>query len=375
MAYSPADMAGRVLVEQRLSGLGLDVRRDAAANVIGTLAGTRPSLRPIAIGSHTDTVPEGGPLDGALGVAAAIACARAIRSSGLEMRHSLEVIDFAAEEATMGGGVLGSRAMAGQLELSELEGPAWDGRPISQHLETAGVEPERFATAARPKDSLAAYLELHIEQGGVLEQEGAQIGVVEGIVGIRRYELTFLGQANHAGTTPMRGRRDALVMAAPFVSGVRELALAEGIVGTVGTLAVHPGASNVIPGRVELTCEIRSLDDGVLTRAEWRLVELASAQGGTMEPLSATAPVRSARRLVDALTSACGRLGLSYRVMPSGAGHDAMCMAAITDMVMLFVPSRGGVSHSPDEYTSREDIGRGARVLLETLRDLDTRLT
>jgi N-carbamoyl-L-amino-acid hydrolase len=265
--------------------------------------------------------------------------------------------------------------MAGQLDLSELEGPAWDGRPISQHLEAAGVEPERFATAARPKDSLAAYLELHIEQGGVLEQEGLQIGVVEGIVGIRRYELTFLGQANHAGTTPMRGRRDALVMAAPFVSGVRELALAEGIVGTVGTLAVHPGASNVIPGRVELTCETRSLDDGVLTRAEWRLFELASAQGGRMGPLSATAPVRSARRLVDALTSACGRLGLSYRVMPSGAGHDAMCMAAITDMAMLFVPSRGGVSHSPDEYTSPEDIVRGARVLLETLRDLDTRLT
>jgi N-carbamoyl-L-amino-acid hydrolase len=198
--------------------------------------------------------------------------------------------------------------------------------------------------------------------------------VVEGIVGIRRYAVTFAGQANHAGTTPMKGRRDALVMAAPFVIDLREVALAEGIVGTAGTLAVHPGASNVIPGRVDLTCEIRSLDTSRLERAEARLARLAATGGGTLEPIAATQPVRSSARLVEALAGACRRLGLTYRHMASGAGHDAMSMAAITEAAMLFVPSRGGISHSPDEYTSPSDSINGTEVLLDAVLTLDGEL-
>jgi N-carbamoyl-L-amino-acid hydrolase len=221
---------------------------------------------------------------------------------------------------------------------------------------------------------LAAYLELHIEQGGNLEAAQVPIGVVEGIVGIRRYSLTFQGYANHAGTTPMANRRDALVMAAPFVLVVPKVAIAHNIVGTVGVLRVEPGAPNVIPGRVELNMEIRGLDEAVLDTAEAELAQLAKESGAKCQRLAHKPSVSSDPRLTEALVAACDELGLSYQRMPSGAGHDAMCMAAIAPQAMLFVPSRGGVSHSPDEFTEPEDCVAGAQVLLAALLMLDTML-
>jgi beta-ureidopropionase / N-carbamoyl-L-amino-acid hydrolase len=371
VAYSEADLEGRRLVEGWLREAGCAVERDAAGNTLALYPGSDPSLAPLAAGSHTDTVPEGGRFDGALGVVAAVACVRALGEAGERLRHPLAILNFACEEATLSGGTLGSRALAGDWDPAILAQPAWDGRPVEEHLRAAGLDPAGIANARREPGAFAAYLELHVEQGGRLEAEGIPVAAVEGIVGIRRYAAVFEGVANHAGTTPMDLRSDALVAAAPFVGDVRETALRHGIVGTVGTLAVQPGASNVIPGRVELTCEIRSLEEAALDAAEGELAERARARGGRLGRLSAKAPVRSSSRLVAAVEAAAARLGLSCRRLPSGAGHDAMCVAALSEVAMVFVPSRGGVSHSPLELTEPEDCVNGARVLLEAIRSLD----
>ncbi len=370
LAYSPADREARVWVEAQMHELGLEVTVDEAGNSIGLYPGQVPHLSPIALGSHTDTVPHGGRYDGALGVLGALACVRALREREVHLRHPVEVINFAAEEATMGG-TFGSRAMAGLLNPRAVERMARDGRPVADHLRQAGLDPAAVVRARRPKGSLAAYLELHVEQGGVLDAADVPVGVVEGIVGIRRYTVIFQGYANHAGTTPMQARRDALVMAAPFILIVRDIAVALGIVGTTGTLRLEPGAPNVIPSRVDLEMEIRGQSEAVLDGAEDELAHEAQKAGAEFMVVSRKPPVRSDSRLLDALVMACDELKLPYQRMPSGAGHDAMCIASIAPQAMLFVPSRGGVSHSPDEYTAPESCVVGARVLLAALLKLD----
>ncbi|HUS69948.1 MAG TPA: Zn-dependent hydrolase [Anaerolineae bacterium] len=373
VAYSPADLEARRWVETQMRDLGLQVTIDQAGNSICPYHGQAPELPPIAVGSHTDTVLQGGRYDGSLGVAAAMACVRALAEAGLRLRHPVEVINFAAEEATMGG-TIGSRAMAGLLDPAILDRPAWDGIPVAQHLEAAGLDPPTVIEAKRGRCSLACFLELHIEQGGTLERSGVPLGVVEGIVGIRRYGAVFQGLANHAGTTPMAERHDALVLAAQFVLAVRDVALAHNIVGTVGTLHLQPGFPSVIPGRVELSVETRGLDEASLEQAEKELSRSAVQMGGTLSVLSAKPPARSDPLLVDILSSTCEELGVPYRRLPSGAGHDAMCMAHIAPQAMLFVPSRGGMSHSPEEFTKPEHCVIGARVLLEALLKIDSQL-
>ncbi len=371
VAYSPADQEARAWVEARMQEIGLEVRTDPAGNSIGLYPGQSPDLPPLALGSHTDTVPEGGRYDGALGVLAALTCVRALRAADVRLRHPVEVINFAAEEATMSSGTLGSQAMTGALEPAVVERPAWDGRPVADHLRAAGLDPVTITQAGRPRGSLAAFLELHVEQGGTLEAAGLPVGVVEGIVGIWRYRVTFLGYANHAGTTPMAGRRDALVMAAPFILAVRDIAINRGIVGTIGSLHLQPGAPNVIPGQVELSVEIRGLHETELEQVEAELAGQAQKAGARFDLVSRKPPVKSDPRLLAALVAACDELELPYRPMPSGAGHDAMSIAHIAPQAMLFVPSQGGVSHSPDEYTNPESCVAGARVLLAALLKLD----
>lgn len=375
IAYSPADQEARTWLEVQMRSVGMTVRTDAAGNSIGLYPGTVPNLPPIALGSHTDTVPNGGRFDGALGVLAALACVRALYEADIRLRHPVEVINFTAEEATMSGATLGSRAMAGLLDVPVvLEQAAWDGLPVADHLRAAGLDPATIAQAGRREGSLAAFLELHVEQGGILESSRISIGVVEGIVGIRRYTVTFRGYANHAGTTPMARRRDALVMAAPFILAVRDVATAREIVATVGTVRVQPGAPNVIPGQVELGFEMRGLRKAVLDEAEADLARLAEQTGGEFLRVSSKPPADSDPHLIETLATACEELGLSYRRMPSGAGHDAMCMAAIASQAMVFVPSRGGISHTPDEFTEPEHCVAGGRVLLAALLKLDTSL-
>ncbi len=382
VAFSEADGDGRAWVTEAMRSL-MEVRVDQAGNTIGLYPGRESGLKPIALGSHTDTVPDGGKYDGALGVLASLACVRALASANVRLRHPVEVINFASEEAAVAGGTFGSRAMAGMFDPSILRQTAPDGRLIADIVRSAGIDPEHIVEAARQPGELAAYLELHPEQGGRLEEAGIPIGVVDGIVAIRRYVATFHGYANHAGTTPMEQRRDALVAAAPFILAVRATAILNHIVGTIGTVRVEPGASNVIPGKVELSVEIRGMDTRVLDDAENDLRKLAQSSGAEFERISSksgasvsgtNAAVESDPWLVQEIEAACRDIGLPYLRMSSGAGHDAMCMESITREAMIFVPSRGGVSHSPDEYTSPEHCVAGARVLLATLLRIDERL-
>jgi N-carbamoyl-L-amino-acid hydrolase len=374
VAFSPADMEGRSWVATQMEDLGMEVDLDPAGNTIGVYHGSEEGLSPVALGSHTDSVPDGGKYDGALGVVSGLACVRALRDAGVRLRHPVEVINFSAEEATIGGGTFGSRAMADLLDPTVLDQVAPDGRLVSEHLAEAGLNPGFVTGAVRPEGALAAYMELHAEQGGVLDSAGVSVGTVEGIVGIRRYETTFEGFANHAGTTPMEGRRDALVLAAPFIVGVRDVAVASGIVGTVGSLRLWPGSPNVIPGKAVLSVELRGLREEDLDGAERELRGLAGQSGAGFERTSCKPPVASNPVVLAALESACKDLGLEYRRMVSGAGHDAMCMASITRQAMLFVPSKDGVSHSPEEYTDPESCVAGARVLLAALLRLDENL-
>ncbi len=369
IAYSPTDLLGRAWVAQQMRSLQLHVIGDAAGNTLGQYAGTQP-LGAIMIGSHTDTVAHGGRFDGALGVLAGLACIRALRDAGIHLRHPIEVVNFAAEEATVLG-TFGSSAMAGQLHADDLNKPAYDGQSIAAHLLAAGFDPAQTILARR-SDPIAAYLELHIEQGDVLEADGTPIGLVEGIVGIRRYRAIYTGQANHAGTTQMARRHDALIAAAPFILAVREIALMYGLVGTTGTLTVQPNVPNVIPGRVELSCEIRGMDDRILDQAEADLYQHAQATGGVLDLIARKPPVASDPMLLDVLASCCEQLQVRYRRMPSGAGHDAMCMAALAPQAMIFVPSRAGISHAPDEYTEPQECVQGAQLLLDAIIALDT---
>lgn len=371
MAYSAADMMGRRWVLAQMQALGMDATIDAAGNVVGVLPG-REELPALALGSHTDSVPGGGKFDGALGVLGALACVRTLRDQGATLRHPLLVIDFAAEEATTAASPLGSLAFIGKLTRAALDGPAWDGRTTPELLADTGFDVDAML-AMHPPLPVAAFLELHIEQGDRLDAIGVPIGVVEGIVGIRRYYVTFTGQANHAGTTDMARRRDALVMAAPFITTVRDVAVTHAIVGTVGRIDVQPGAPNVIPGRVVLDVEIRGMDAAVLDAAESALEADAVARGGHFVRGHAKAPVPADPGLMAAIARACVALDLDHATLPSGAGHDAMNLAEICPYAMIFVPSQDGVSHAPEEFTSAAACIAGVRVLLATLLELDVK--
>jgi N-carbamoyl-L-amino-acid hydrolase len=369
MAYSEADLAARRWVLAQMQALGMGATLDAAGNVVGYLPGSeaRPAL---ALGSHTDSVPGGGMFDGALGVLAALACVRTLRNEGVKLRHPLLLLDFAAEEATTAASPLGSLSFTGHLTAGALDGPAWHGGSTNELLAACGFDSAALI-ANHPPLPLAAFLELHIEQGDQLLAPRTPIGVVEGIVGIRRYYVTFEGQANHAGTTRMARRRDALVAAAPFITTVRDVAVAHGIVGTIGRIDVQPGAPNVIPGRVVLDVEIRDMANSTLDRAEAALHDAAAVSGAQMVHGHRKEPTPADPRLMAAIQRACARLDLPQRTLPSGAGHDAMNLAAICPYAMIFVPSEGGVSHAPDEFTPAAECIAGGRVLLATLLDLD----
>jgi N-carbamoyl-L-amino-acid hydrolase len=370
-AFSSADFEARDWVEAKMRNLGMSVRRDEAANSIAALPGSERQLPVVATGSHTDTVPHGGRYDGALGIVAALACVRAIRRAGIVLRHSLELINFAAEEAAVSPGTFGSRAMAGLIAPEHLRHTAWDGKPLADHLRDAGIDPDSLRQAARPATSLGAYVELHIEQGTVLEERRAEIGIVEGIVGIRRYTVTVQGVAAHAGTAPMDKRQDALVDAASFVLDVRRIALEQVVTATVGSLIVSPGASNVVPGRVELSIDLRSLDERHLDSAEAELNAQIARRHGRLERVSAKPPVQASPLIMECVREVCSTLGFSATTLPSGAGHDAGPMASLAHQGMIFVPSEGGISHSPHERTSALACQQGAEVLLRTLLLLD----
>jgi N-carbamoyl-L-amino-acid hydrolase len=378
-AWSPAHEEARAWLVERLRAAGLSPRVDAAGNVLGRLDAGPPDAPVVLTGSHVDTVPRGGPLDGALGVLAALECLRAIAASGLPLARPLELAAFTDEEGRFYG-FFGSRAMTGALDpalAARLADPA--GLSLREAMGRAGFDLDRAGEARRDPWSIAAYVELHIEQGPWLEAEGVPIGVVEGIVGIQRRRLTFVGQPDHAGTTPMDRRRDAFFTAAEYATKRQEAVVKGGggrSVTTIGVVDVRPGVPNIVPSRAALLQEIRDPEPAVLARLARRTLGLArrvATRRGLaveIEELLRADPIRMSPRVQAAIEAAASGLGLAVRRMPSGAGHDAQILATVTDAGMLFVPSQGGRSHRPDEWSDWEAIERGANVLLGTLTRL-----
>jgi N-carbamoyl-L-amino-acid hydrolase len=365
--FSEAHLAARRWFLERAREAGLETAVDAAGNHSAILRADDADAPTLLLGSHLDSVPDGGRYDGALGVVAALEALRAVRDARLRLPVTLEAIDFTDEEGTLVG-LLGSEAVAGILAPETLAAPRGGRDALVAGLARAGLEEAHLGSARRPPGSLAGYVELHIEQGPVLEEAGIPIGVVTGIVGARSARVVFTGAAAHAGTTPMERRRDAGVAAAAFVVGARDLVLRShpDAVVNVGSIAFEPGAFNVVPGRAELALEFRSLRRDELDAVERELHALAAAQGleVAVEHVAAWEPTPLAPEVQEAISDSARELGLATVDLPSGAGHDAQALAAATRSGMLFVPSRGGVSHSPLEHTSWEDCVDGANVLL-----------
>ena len=383
LAFSPADVSGRQYTLDLMRRAGLETRIDAAGNIIGRKPGSDTNLPAIALGSHTDTVPSGGKYDGALGVMAAIEVVQTLADRGDTLRHPVEALVFTNEEGTrFHRWLIGSRAMAGLLEPDDLTALDDEGVSLGVRMTDIGGNLDRIEEARRSPGELAAYLELHIEQGPSLHQSGTPIGVVTGITGRAVFTVDIRGKANHAGTTPMSARHDALVSAARLTLVVNRIAseLAICRVATTGTLQVHPNAVNVVPGQVSLGVEFRDVDMNALSGAEVMLrrtaAEIAREDGVEVEihPLESTPSVPISGRMQQLVAQAAEQGGFGYQRLPSGAGHDAQAMAAITNSAMIFVPSVDGISHSPEEFSSPEDCANGAQTLLNLLLLADNRL-
>jgi beta-ureidopropionase / N-carbamoyl-L-amino-acid hydrolase len=375
VAYSEADRHGREYVIGLMRAARLDVAVDAAGNIIGRRGGRDARLRPLLFGSHIDSVPDGGNYDGDVGSLGAIEVAQTLSENGVVTRHPLEVVVFQNEE----GGLIGSRALSGELAAPELDLVSRSGKTIREGIRFIGGDPDRIASVRRPRGSIAAYLELHIEQGAYLDTEKIDIGVVEGIVGINWWDVTIDGFANHAGTTPMDRRRDALLAAARFIDAVnRVVTSAPGRhVGTVGRIQAFPGAPNVIPGKVVLSLELRDLDAAKIAllydriRGEARRIAESSGTTFDFKPINENIPAPTDPRVRELIVSSARELGLTTKLMPSGAGHDAQDMARLGPVGMIFVPSVGGISHSPREFSRPQDITNGANVLIGTVMRVD----
>jgi hydantoinase/carbamoylase family amidase len=371
-ALSDADLRGREWLVGKFRGAGLDVRTDAACNVIGRWRTGSGGPRVAAVGSHLDTVPQGGRFDGMLGVLAGLECVRTLQEHGIALPWDLEVIDFTDEEGAHNAGTVGSRAMLGDLAEGELGQSIRQGRSsFAEDLRKAGKDPTRIGEARRDPAEFAWYLELHIEQGARLETQKIQIGAVTAIVGIYRYLVTVEGEAAHAGTTPMGIRKDALVKAAPLFSLLPDWVTARDseMVGTIGQMELFPGATNVVPGRCRFTVEVRSQRTEDMVHLRDLLKAYAAARDGWhVKTILEKKGTPCAEPLIRAIEEAAGAEGLSCVRMPSGAGHDAQSLAAAgVPTGMIFVPCRRGVSHSPEEWIEPAQAAHGCQVLLRTM--------
>ncbi len=379
VAFSQADKESRPYIISLMKEAGLEVRVDPAANIIGRRQGENPELPSILFGSHSDTVPQGGKYDGALGVLGAIECVQVIKENNIKTLHPLEVVVFTDEE----GGLAGSRAMTGTLTPEALDIISHSGKTVREGIQYLGGDVNELEKAFRKKKDIKAFLELHIEQGSRLERKNIDIGVVEGIVGIYWWDVVIKGFSNHAGTTPMNMRKDALLSAAHFIIAVNEVVMSVpgSQVGTVGKIKAQPGAPNVIAGQVDLSLELRDLSkekvDSLFERIKERasLIEQKTETEIRFKALDANAePAPTHPKVRELIAESAEDLGLSCIFMPSGAGHDAQNMAKITPTGMIFVPSVGGISHSPEEYTTLQDCANGVNVLLHSVLKIDKKL-
>jgi len=375
VAFSQADVDAREYIKGLMIQAGLNWFIDPAGNLIGHRAGSE-KLPPILIGSHIDSVPGGGNYDGDVGVIGAIEVARVLHAAGIVTRHPLEVVVFADEE----GGLSGSRGMVGKLGPQALETASHSGLTIAEGLKRIGGDPEHLSQARRAPGDVTAFLELHIEQGAVLDETGTDIGVVTGIVGIRWWDVIVEGVANHAGTTPMNQRHDALLTAAELVQAINQVITGQPgtQVGTVGRISAEPGAPNVIPGKVVMSLEIRDLSmdkvNDLFRKIELQAAEIATQHGTKVQFQSIdfdAEPALTDPRIRKLIADEARALGFSSTEMPSGAGHDAQDLAQIAPIGMIFVPSVDGISHAPNEFTRPEDMANGANVLLRAVLAID----
>ncbi len=376
IAFTKGDLDGRAWFIGLMKKAGLEVTIDFAGNIIGKRKGKNHSLKPIAFGSHIDMVPDGGNYDGAVGSVGALEIIEVLNENKIVTQHPLEVIIFSNEE----GGTVGSMAMVGHLTAEGLKEVSQSGLTIADGIIAIGGKPDSIQFGIRKKGDIKAFLELHIEQGGILEKENIKIGVVEGIVGIIHWEVTVDGFANHAGTTPMNMRKDALLAASKLIVAVNEVINSyEGNqVGTIGKIAAFPGAYNVIPGKVKLGLEIRDLAYEKIWKLfrdiEKKAASIASSSGTTIsfehQP-NESKPALTDKMLQQKIVASAKGLGFTTKFMQSGAGHDSQEMALIAPVAMIFVPSVNGISHSPKEFTKAVDMANGANVLLHTILAID----
>ena len=383
-ALSEAHLAARKWFQEEVERSGLEFRSDGARNhsaLLRTAGRVVPRDRGgayqdqmLLLGSHLDSVPDGGRFDGALGVVAALEVLRTIKENGIQLRVNLEAIDFTDEEGTLVG-LLGSAALAGHLTPEMLQNPRGGRERLLDGLNRAGLSEASMLNAARPRDSLAGYLELHIEQGKRLERAGIDIGIVSAIVGIWSYRLSFIGRADHAGTTTMDDRLDASLGASAFTLAARELVLKDfpNCVVNVGKMEFAPGAFNIVPARVDVSLEFRSPEEEQFKRLDAALLALAGHEALRFglelwaEYLGKHSPSLMSEKVQQAFAEACDDLGLTHVSLTSGAGHDGQSLADLCPVGMIFVPSVNGTSHSPREFTKWEDCVNGANVLLQTV--------
>jgi N-carbamoyl-L-amino-acid hydrolase len=376
VAYTKGDIEGRAWFMDLMKKAGLNPTIDTAGNIIGRRKGKNNALKPIGFGSHIDMVPDGGNYDGTLGSISALEVIEILNENNFVTEHPLEVIIFANEE----GGTIGSKAMTHGLTKEGLLQISQSGLIHADGIKAIGGKPENLAACLRKKGDFSAWLELHIEQGGILEREKIQVGVVEGIVGIVHWEVTVEGFANHAGATPMNMRQDALLAASKFVIAVNEVinSVKGSQVGTIGKIAVQPGAYNVIPGKVVLGLEIRDLSaekiEMLFRDIEKRAAGIAKDSGTKIsfarQP-NESMPALTDKKLQQVIDNTSKSLGFTTKFMQSGAGHDSQHMASIAPSAMIFIPSIGGISHSPKEFSTATDMANGANVLLQTILNID----
>lgn len=385
LAFTDADWAGRQYIVDRMIDAGLTVEADGFGNVIGYKAGKNPDLPVVMVGSHTDSVPNGGNYDGVVGVLSAIEAVRSMTEDNVEHDHTIAVVDFMCEESSrFGAATLGSKAMRGELTLDDLHRLVdKKGISIYKALQSRNLNPDGIETMEYTRP-VKAFIEIHIEQGKVLEHEQKKIGIVTGIAAPERFYVTIRGNADHSGATPMKLRHDALCGASKIILGIEEIASMQEeppVVGTVGVIEVIPGAMNVIPGAVKLGVDIRSISkvarDSVVTLIKEFIDVICEKRGlsYTIEPIAQDHPVAMHPAMIREIEGAVKAVDVEYMTMPSGAGHDAMHWANVVPTGMIFIPCHEGISHNPAEFADMADIITGAKVLDTVLRKLSLETT
>lgn len=380
LAFTDADWAGRQYIIDRMTDAGLSVEIDDFGNVIGYKIGKKPDLSVVMVGSHTDSVPNGGNYDGVVGVLSAIEVIRGMTDDGYEHDHTIAVVSFMCEESgRFGNATLGSKAMRGELTLQDLHRLVdKQGISLYEALKGRNLNPDGIETIAY-KRPVKSFTEIHIEQGKVLEHEQKTIGIVTGIAAPERFYVTVRGNADHSGATPMNLRHDALCGASKIILGIEEITSMQEeppVVGTVGVVEVMPGAMNVIPGAVKLGVDIRSISkvarNSVVTLVK-EFIDITAEKRGlsyTIETIAQDYPVEMHPAMIREIEEAVKSVGVEYMTMPSGAGHDAMHWAEAVPTGMIFIPCRDGISHNPAEFAEMDDIVTGAEVLDKVLRKL-----